>query len=166
MLTLLPWNLLEKFQDRCMSPKSTQLFICDWPDQYHDKEMHRHFPYDGPTKNVNVMHHSPVCWSYFTNILMRFASWTSTIFTNIYNLFFAVKFMLLSLQGRRKLVMNNHTGTHVLNYALRKVLSSNADQRGSLVAPDRLRFDFTNNVMFSSPHDHLWKPSDKSIWIL
>jgi len=53
----------------------------------------------------------------------------------------------LQLDGsRRKDVMNNHTGTHILNYALRKVLSSEADQRGSLVAPDRLRFDFTNKV--------------------
>lgn len=48
--------------------------------------------------------------------------------------------------SRRKEVMNNHTGTHILNYALRKVLTSDADQRGSLVAPDRLRFDFTNKV--------------------
>ena len=39
--------------------------------------------------------------------------------------------------------MKNHTGTHVLNFALRNVLESEADQRGSLVAPDRMRFDFT-----------------------
>lgn len=49
-------------------------------------------------------------------------------------------------QSRRRLIMSNHTGTHVLNYALRQVVGNEADQRGSLVAPDRMRFDFTNKV--------------------
>lgn len=41
--------------------------------------------------------------------------------------------------------MKNHTGTHMLNFGLREILKE-ADQRGSLVAPDRLRFDFSAKV--------------------
>lgn len=50
---------------------------------------------------------------------------------------------------RRQPIRNNHTGTHILNFALREILGDGINQKGSLVAAEKLRFDFSHKAAVS-----------------
>src|SRR5581483_9273229 len=53
------------------------------------------------------------------------------------------------VQGGRERTEKNHTSTHLANWALREVLGEGVQQKGSLVDPEKLRFDFSQGKALS-----------------
>jgi alanyl-tRNA synthetase len=67
--------------------------------------------------------------------------------------------------ARRNTTIKNHTGTHLVHAALRQILGDHVRQEGSLVAPDRLRFDFRHyGPMTGAEIDRVEELVNEKLW--
>jgi alanyl-tRNA synthetase len=86
------------------------------------------------------------------------------VYSSLLSCFFFASIVTSFSQLRRWPIRNNHTGTHILNFCLREVLGDHVDQKGSLVAPTKLRFDFSHKAAI--PLSELSKIEQMSVeWI-